>query len=168
MATSPPLVDDDGYMAILAALAILVLVSIASITASRIAGTEVTMAGNETVTQRNFYLAEGAVMEAVDLLDNTADIRSADIKWLERAAGKLDNATVKNYWKLKDDPYAAVAPSVSAADPGGRTLFIAADEGVAQGASMMMGRTTVHEFSLYGRCAWRGVSVVKMGYRAAY
>jgi hypothetical protein len=167
MPRSSPLRNENGYMAILAALALLVLVSIVSITASRIAGTEVTMAGNETVYQRNFYLAEGAVMEAVDRLDNTADLKSAPLAWLERIAGKLDNDTVTDYWKLKDEPGAPVKPAAAAVDTD-HALFIAADEGVAQGASMMMGRTTVHEFSIYGRCAWNGLSVVRVGYRAAY
>ncbi len=167
MPRSSPLHNEEGYMAILAALALLVLLSIVSIAASRIAGTEVTMAGNETVYQRNFYLAEGAVMEAVDRLDHTADLRNAPLAWLERTTGKLDHGTVRDYWKLKDDPIAAVKPSASAVDLD-HALFIAADEGIAQGASMTMGRTTVHEFSIYGRCAWRGASVVKVGYRAAY
>ncbi len=167
MPRSSLLRNNEGYMAILAALALLVLVSIVSIAASHIAGTEITMAGNETVYQRNFYLAEGAVMEAVDRLDHATDLRSSSLTWLERVAGKLDNDTVSDYWKLKDEPGAPVKPVAAAVDSN-HALFIAADEGVAQGASMMMGRTTVHEFSIYGRCAWRGVSVVKVGYRAAY
>lgn len=161
-----PLRNDDGYMAILAALALLVLVSIVSITASRIAGNEITMAGNETIYQRNFYLAEGAVMEAVDLLDHTADLKYAPLTWFERAKDKLNNDTVSNYWKLKDDPVASVKPSAAAVDLD-HTLFIAAHEGAALDASVVMG-PTLHELSIYGRCAWSGVSVVKVGYRAAY
>ncbi len=66
--------SEDGYMALFAALVLLVLVSIIGISASRVANTEIGMARNEVIYHRNFFLAEGAAMEAADRLANTADL----------------------------------------------------------------------------------------------
>jgi Tfp pilus assembly protein PilX len=62
-------------VAIEAALVILTLLAIISFSASRVANNEVTMARNESVHQRNLYLAEGAAMEAVDRLTHTANLK---------------------------------------------------------------------------------------------
>jgi hypothetical protein len=167
MRPAPRLLDQDGTAAIVATLALLTLVGIASFAALRVAGTEAAMAGNETTHQRNFYLAEAAVVEAVDILDNTVDLHGEAIDWLEREPGRLTTDTLSDYWKRIEDPAAGVTPSPSKVDPG-HTLFVAAEEGVAEGASLVMGRSAVHEFSIYGRCAQHGVSVVKVGYRGAY
>jgi Tfp pilus assembly protein PilX len=65
-----PLKNEQGYFLILATIMLLALLTIISIAASNTASTEVQIAGNDTLYQRNLYLAEGAAMEAVDRLQN--------------------------------------------------------------------------------------------------
>jgi len=68
MLPSSFLKNENGYLAIMGALVILTLLTVIGISASRVGITEVTMARNEVVYRRNFYLAEGAALEAADHL----------------------------------------------------------------------------------------------------
>jgi hypothetical protein len=167
MKTPPRLSSEDGYMAIIAALGMLVLLTIVCISISRVASNEITMAGNETVYQRNFYLAEGAMMEAVDLLDNTLDIRGNNIPWLDKAAKSLRIDTVENYWDNATEPTESIIPQASAIDAA-HTLYVAGVEGVAPGYSLDMEKPRIHSFEIYGRCVWNGTAIIKVGYLAPY
>ena len=90
-------------MAIVAALVILTLLAIISFSASRVANNEVTMARNESVHQRNLYLAEGAAMEAVDRLVNTANLKDNVPAWMEKVAGSLDVDTLRKLLERQGD-----------------------------------------------------------------
>jgi Tfp pilus assembly protein PilX len=163
MLKSSPLHSQDGHVAIVAALVILTLLAIISFSASRVANNEVTTARNESVHQRNFYLAEGAAMEAVDRLANTANLKDNVPGWMEKVAGSLDVDTLRSYMNDK----VAVKPQASAVDAN-RTKFVAGLEGVAPGGSLGMHAPTVYILGIYGRCEWNGESIVKIGYRAVY
>jgi Tfp pilus assembly protein PilX len=163
MLKSSPLNSQDGYVAIVAALVILTLLAIISFSASRVANNEVTTARNESVHQRNFYLAEGAAMEAVDRLANTANLKDNVPDWMEKVAGSLEVDTLRSYLNDK----VAVKPQASAVDAN-RTKFVAGLEGVAPGGSLGMHTPTVYILGIYGRCEWNGESIVKIGYRAVY
>ena len=71
--------NEDGYFLILATLMILVLLTILGVAASRTANTEITVAANEMVYQRNFYMAEGALMEAIDGLERLTERAIRDV-----------------------------------------------------------------------------------------
>jgi Tfp pilus assembly protein PilX len=162
MLKSKPLNSQDGHMAIVAALVILTLLTIIGFSASRVANNEVTMSGNESVHQRNLYLAEGAAMEAVDRLANTANLKDNVPAWMEPFAGNLDVDTLRSYL---NDPAKRQASVVDAAN---RVTFVAGLEGVAPGGSMGMNTPTVFILGIYGRCQWNGEAIVKIGYRAVY
>ena len=164
MLKSSPLNSQDGHVAIVAALVILTLLALISFSASRVANNEVTMARNESVQQRNLYLAEGAAMEAVDRLANTANLKQNVPTWMEKVAGSLDVDTLRRYLKGQE----TIKPQASAADVN-RTMFVAGVEGVAPGGSLGMHHpSTVYILGVYGRCQWDGEAIVKIGYRAAY
>jgi len=163
MLKSSPLNSQDGHVAIVAALVILTLLAIISFSASRVANNEVTTARNESVHQRNFYLAEGAAMEAVDRLVNTANLKDNVPDWMEKVAGGLEVDTLRSYLNDKE----AVKPQASAVEAN-RTKFVAGLEGVAPGGSLGMHTPTVFILGIYGRCEWNGESIVKIGYRAVY
>jgi hypothetical protein len=154
--------SQDGHVAILAALVILTLLAIISFSASRVANNEVTLARNESVHQRNLYLAEGAAMEAVDRLVHTANLKDNVPAWMEKTAGSLDVDTLRSYL---NDPAKRQASAVDAAN---RATFVAGVEGVAPGGSLGMNTPTVFILGVYGRCEWDGESIVKIGYRAVY
>jgi len=79
--------NENGYLAIIGALVILSLITVISISASRVANTEVSMARNEVVYQRNFYLAEGAALEAADHLTQYGNLRENTQAWMEMVTG---------------------------------------------------------------------------------
>lgn len=165
----PPLEPESerGYVAILAALAILILLTVIGFSASRIADTESAMARNELIYHRNFYLAEGAAMEAADRLSHAADLKTDMPPWMETSAGALDYSSVRTYFAHASDPSATVIPERSVLEPD-RTLFVAGVEGVAPGEGLDPDRPKIHQIAVYGRCEWEGVSIIKLGYRAAF
>jgi hypothetical protein len=167
MLKSSPLNSQDGHVAIVAALVILTLLTIICFSAARVANNEVTMARNESVHQRNLYLAEGAAMEAVDILANTKNLKDNVPPWMEKAAGRLEFDTLRSYFKDWPKDLAAVKPKASEADAN-RATFVAGLEGVAPGGSLGMHTPTVYILGIYGRCQWDGESIVKIGYRAVY
>jgi Tfp pilus assembly protein PilX len=168
MLRSSPLNSQDGYLAIVAALVILTLLTIIGISASRVANNEVTMARNESIHQRNFYLAEGAAMEAVDLLTHTANLKDNVPAWMEKGAGRLGVDTLRSYLKNAQSDTQTVIPQASAAADANRATFVAGVEGVAPGGSLGMHVPTVYILGIYGRCEWNGESIVKIGYRVVY
>ena len=165
MLKSSPLNSQDGHVAIVAALVILTLLTIICFSAARVANNEVTMARNESVHQRNFYLAEGAAMEAADRLTHTANLKDNVPAWMEKDAGSIDvDTTLRSYLSGKE----TVKPLPSAVDDANRATVVAGVEGVAPGGSLGMHAPTIYILGIYGRCQWDGESIVKIGYRAAY
>jgi len=159
--------NESGSLAIIGALVILILISVISISASRVANTEIFLARNEVVYQRNFYLAEGAALEAADHLTQYGNLRENTQAWMEMVTGDLDPDNVKYYWDNTVVSGDTVIPEPSEVDPS-HTLFIIGHEGTAKGFSLDMDKPTVHAIAIYGRCEWDGVSIIKMGYQAAY
>jgi len=159
--------NESGSWPLSGALVILILISVISISASRVANTEIFLARNEVVYQRNFYLAEGAALEAADHLTQYGNLRENTQAWMEMVTGDLDTDNVKYYWDNTVVSGDTVIPEPSEVDPS-HTLFIIGHEGTAKGFSLDMDKPTVHAIAIYGRCEWDGVSIIKMGYQAAY
>jgi hypothetical protein len=155
--------SEDGYVALFAALVLLVLISIIGISASRVANTEISMARNELIYQRNFFLAEGAAMEATDRLANTDDLKNNMPNWMETAAGALDYTNLRAYFSHAHAP----VPQASELDLN-RTLYVGGVDGTAPGEGLDPDRPKIRAISVYGRCEWDGVSIIKIGYRTAY
>ncbi len=170
--SSPALKSQDGYMAIFAALVILVLITIIGFSASRVANTEVTMSRNEIIYHRNFYIAEGAAIEAADQLDHIANLRTDMPDWVETVIAGLTVENVREYFK---DPSirnhlltSSTVPFQESHVDENRALYVAGVEGIAPGESLDPDKPKIHNISIYGRCEWEGVSIVRVGYRAAY
>ena len=165
--TSQTLNNENGYMAIMASLMILALLTILGVVASKSANTEVLMSGNEIRYQRNFYRAEGAAMEAADILQNADNLAENLPNWIDPFIGKLSLETLSEYWDNSFEDGDTVIPQSSAVDTN-HTLFIAGSEGIAPGGSLGMDKPTVHSLAIYGRCEWDGVTTIKVGYLVAY
>lgn len=159
--------NEDGYLTIVAALVILALLTVIGISASRVASTEATMARNEAVYKRNFYLAEGAALEAADRLAKHGNLNDNPEAWMEMVTGNLDIDNLKYYWDNSVASGDSVIPEPSKADLG-HTHFLVGHDGVAHGSSLDMSKPTIHAIAVYGRCVWEGTAIIKMGYRAAY
>ena len=159
--------NENGYMAILASLMILALLTILGVAASKSANTEVLMSGNEIRYQRNFYRAEGAAMEATDILQNAANLAENLPVWIEPFIGKLTLDNVSDYWDNSTPDGDTVIPQPSSVDAN-HTLFLAGSESIGSGESLDASKPTVHSMAIYGRCEWDGVTTIKVGYKIAY
>ena len=151
--------NQDGYFLILATLMILVLLTILGVAASRTSNTEITLAANEMVYQRNFYMAEGALMEAIDNLASTNDLLNDPPPWFESSAGDLTEESVAEYWDTIAEE--------SSVDDTGNTRFVAGLEGYGQG-SLDVDKMTIVAIGVYGRCQRKGETTVKVGFLKAH
>jgi hypothetical protein len=166
--TKAILKNEDGAVIIFIAILILALLSIISIAASNTANIEVLIAGNEYGYKQNFYLAEGAALEAVDKMEAISDPYDTPPVWLEKIMRALKDDNLNDYWVKLEDPDATNAvPEASSADQG-NTHFMAGAEGIIGGASLGMDSPSVHGYAIYGRCENNGVVSIKVGYRKAF
>jgi Tfp pilus assembly protein PilX len=155
--------NEDGYFLIISTMMLLALITIISVAASNTARTEVQVAGNNLVYQRNLYLAEGAAMQAVDELQNATNPRDPDeVPFLEPALKAVDDENFKTEWAEKSQ---SVKTSL---DSSGKTSFRAGYEGTPPGYSLGLGKPKVHGFVIYGRTEKQGVTTIKIGYRRAF
>jgi Tfp pilus assembly protein PilX len=155
-----PLKNEQGNFLILATIMLLALLTIISIAATNTASTEVQIAGNDMVYQRNLYLAEGAAMEAVDRLQNDPDPRG--LPFVESGIQTIDDQNFTDNWETKSQ---AITTTI---DASGKTRFRAGYAGTPAGYSLGIGKPRVHEFAVYGRTEKQGVTTIKIGYRKAF
>jgi Tfp pilus assembly protein PilX len=152
--------NEQGYFLILATIMLLALVTIISIAATNTANTEVQIAGNDTVYQRNVYLAEGAALEAVDRLQNDPNPRG--LPFVEAGIQAINDDNFTEDW---EDNSQAVT---TAMDAGENTRFRVGYEGTPTGYSLGIGSTRMHEFAVYGRTERQGITTIKIGYRRSF
>ena len=155
-----PLKNEQGNFLILATIMLLALLTIISIAATNTANTEVQIAGNDTVYQRNLYLAEGAAMEAIDRLQNDPDPRG--LPFVEAGIQTIDDQNFTDNWETKSQ---AITTTI---DASGKTGFRAGYAGTPAGYALGIGKPRVHEFAVYGRTEKQGVTTIKIGYRKAF
>lgn len=162
--------NENGAVIIFVAMLMLALLSIISIAASNTANIEVLIAGNEYGYKQNFYQAEGAAMEAVDILESIPHLIDSPPTWLEKTRKALTNANLNSYWQTlrTTTTSSSTVPGSSSLDPGS-THYIAGAEGIAaDGHSLGLGSPSVHEYAIYGRCEKNGVVSIKVGYRKGF
>ena len=95
---------------------LLALLTIISVAASKTANTEISIAANEYVYQRSFYNAEGAIMEAVDVLEGSANALENPPPWMGLDEEVINDSTVFTFWEdsVKTN---GVVPQASVIDP---------------------------------------------------
>ena len=155
-----PIQNEDGYFLIISTMMLLALITIISVAASNTARTEVQVAGNNLIYQRNLYLAEGAAMQAVDVLENDPNPRG--LPFVDPGLKAINDENFKNEWLDNS------LPVTSGLDSSEKTRFRAGYEGTPPGYSLGLGKPKVHGFAVYGRTEKQGVTTVKIGYRRAF
>jgi len=155
-----PIKNEDGYFLIISTMMLLALITIISVAASNTARTEVQVAGNNLTYQRNLYLAEGAAMQAIDVLENDSNPR--ELPFVEPGLKTIDDENFKDDWEAHSQ---AVATGM---DDSGKTRFRVGYEGTPPGYSLGLGKPKVHGFAVYGRTEKQGITTVKIGYRRAF
>lgn len=165
--TTSILKNENGAVVIVAAILVLALLTIIGIASLNISNTEVRIAAQESVYLRNFYNAEGATMETIELLENISNPKSAGLSWLDPNIGGITGADILNkaFWQSGNG---SVTPQQSAALAD--TRFLAVSEGVVSGTSLAMSSSKVHAYTIYGRAAPpnRGETIIQIGYLKAF
>ena len=146
-------------------LALLVIISIA---ASKTANIEVRIAGNEVLYHNNFYCAEGAVLETVDMMEALESVDVDAIDWLMNETDTVsEDSYLYGYWTdgdREDDDASPASATVCAEHTESMTVH----HGVLAGNSLDMSKPTRHAYSIYGYSHHRGAVMIKVGYSKAF
>lgn len=158
---------NENGMVLVAAILILVLLTIVGVVSTNISNTEIKTAFNEILYQQNLYRAEGATMEAVELLDGVADPKTNPPSWLEPDLDQITNADINDnaFWQ---SGLSETMPQASSSVDD--TNFVVVSEGIVSGTSLGMGSSKVHAYSVFGRSAPpnRGATIIEIGYLKAF
>lgn len=163
------ILKDERGVVIITALMILVLLTIIGIASTTISNTESKIATNQAVYQQNFYQAEGATMEAVEVMEGLANPKTAAPGWLWASLNTFteDNLNDTTFWDgTMMGADAVPEPSAALSD----TTFVVVSGGIVEGESLDIGSTKIHRYAIYGRCAppRRGATTVEIGYLKAF
>lgn len=154
--------DEDGTVLVVALL-ILVFLTLIGITISATTEVEIQIAGNDRLYKDNLYTVEAATMEAAQMMEEFVSLDPSAHPFIK----PLGSVTVDD---IRDDTYWPGNGQASTVD--GNTSFIAVEEGVAEGTTLDMTKTTLRSYSIYGRRydtarPNKGRGIVRVGYRKA-
>lgn len=163
--------NENGSVMVLALL-MLALLSIMGVSATTTSTIELQIAANDKNYKQNFYKAEGGSMEAATRLENETDTTIL----IERTPAYLNaydssvDMTQSSNWDYDDaggDDNAETADAI--VDSNGTTYFSIIDIGIADGSSLSLGGTNLHEYAIYGLYKnTDGESLVEVGYRKRF
>lgn len=157
-------------------LMVLVILTVVGIAASNRSSTELKVVTTQLQYHRNFNLAEGAAMEAFDLLEGIANPEASPPNWLEPILRRLGEDNLRtDYLSKVSIPTGQIncpgnnapCPRAATVEPAS-TVFIVSDEGVALGHSLDMSKSTLHMYGIYGHSESEGFTTIKIGYRKAF
>ena len=163
---STPRVFQNQHGAVLyGVLMVLLLLTLIGITSTKVSNTEVQISTNELIYQQNFYRAEGATMEAAELLEAIPDPGKTTETWLDKVVHDVTDSTIRT-WAFEGSHTPQASASAALTD----TSFIALSEGVAKGSSLDLESSKVHGYAIYGRSAppQRGATTIQLGYLKAF
>jgi Tfp pilus assembly protein PilX len=149
---------------VIVALVLLVLVTLMGVSITQITSVEMRVAANERDYKRVFYLAEAAVMEALQRLENAepVDLKTSTttLAWLHDGDTNLEN---RENMKNTDSISAA-----STFDPD--TYFAVTARGITGGSSLSMTTSSrLYSFDAYGYSEkQRGRAHIVGGYKRRF
>ena len=162
--------NQDGSVLVVT-MVVLVLLTIFGISATNTSTIEVLIARNDYDYKRGFYLAEAAINEAGQRIENASKAELQDrsftaLTWLKQTGTDMTDIANFDYDGTGGDDN-AIASTV---DPEGKTYAAALEEQIATGASMdMTAQTQVYEYSLYGlNQSPRATVHIQAGYRRRF
>jgi Tfp pilus assembly protein PilX len=163
--------DEDGSVMILALL-MLAILSIMGVSATTTSTIEVQIAANDKNHKQNFYKAEGGAMEAATRLENETSTtvlidRTPAYMNAYNASVDMTQSSLWDYDDADGDDNAETAHNNI--DPNGTTYFSIVHIGIADGSSLSLGGTNLHEYAIYGlHKSTGGESLVEVGYRKRF
>jgi hypothetical protein len=162
--------NDNGAMMLIITMMILAMLTIISFAGTRTSSTEVMIASNEYMHQQNFYWAEGAAIEAIDIMENIDEVIVGAHPWMATHEGVLNyDDEIFEYWDANidgDDPNEAVP--VAGSIGSGNSGYIAVHHGVLAGDTLDISKPSKHHFSVYGKSQNKGLVMIGMAYAKAF
>jgi hypothetical protein len=162
--------NEEGSV-IIAAVMVLVLLTIVGIASTNTSNTEIKIATHELIYQRNFYAAEAATLEALDYMENEPDPTAAAPDFLWNNPGTFTDPFAPELW----DQNMTTKPADASISPAYAeyTRYLVVHEGIpAGGGSILTNKGAIHEYTIYGRSSSdrnrKGASTVEIGYRKAF
>ncbi len=147
---------------LIVALIMLVVLTLLGISITKTSELETQIAGNERIYRQDLYAAEAAALIGAQTLANTSNLEDNPPSWVFPFPSGVTDSNITN----DTDPIWTNAQSVTGVP---NSSFLVVGEGVANFASLDMTRSTVYQYTIYGRYLdSRGRSIVKVGYRMAY
>ena len=163
--------NEDGSI-IIAALLVLVLLTIVGIASTNTSNTEIQIASHTTAYRQNLYRAEGATIEAATLLEGESDPILEPPDWLESDVDLITDQNIRDWDNLGNIAEEKIGVSTLSIEIDGEddTQYIGVYTGIVSGNTMHMGSSTIHGYRIYGRCSppQRGTAVVQIGYLMAF
>lgn len=160
--------QDESGSIMLMVLLILSLVTVLGLSSSKTTWIEMNISNNQTVHKLNFYQAEGAINEGMQILEDT-DLKNNTFAWVQPKESTLltpgdnGNEVVNVYSDDIWDDNSQGSQSLPTAQ------MMSAYRGTAPGYSLTTGQSTVYLYDVYGRSQQNnGLSIIKMSYRKAY
>jgi Tfp pilus assembly protein PilX len=158
-------IKENGSVLIVA-LVLLVLLTLMGISATMNTDIELQIAGNELIARANFYRAEAAAMENIQVLDNEGEqiIEVGEYDWLhlEGDLPNTDDITDAANWTNVYSEISATADSKN--DQRYLTVF----EGVIAGDSLDMTRSRIYTYRIVGSNRNNGLSIIEMGFKKPF
>lgn len=152
---------DETGAAIVLTMIMLILLTFLGIAATTISMIEVQCAANDKIFKQGFYLAESAVMEAAQRIENAPvdTLRSGSISWICTQPAMFAD--------IGSSGWSGSASSCSSLDNHAR--YAAVYQGVAAGSSLGMGGSRLHSYLILGRYGGqKGLCLVEAGYRKRF
>ena len=169
---TPMILSKDGN-ALIVSLILLVLLTLIGLSASRISSVDIQVAGNNKIYKQNFYTAEAAVMEAIQIMDVTDISESVAPSWLAKPTAEggvsLSETDIRDEDKWESGFTGVATAKVSSVTPDSAKYLAVARGVVKGGESLEIARTKIYEYEVYGRCDRNnGTSIIEVGYRKAF
>ena len=162
--------NEEGSVLVITLL-MLAFMSILGVSSTTTSTIEVQIAGNDRAFKQNFYKAEAGAMEAALTLENETDTaltnRTPIYLTLFDSDEDMTQSSNWDYDGVGGDDTADTADANI--DPDGTTYFAVVDVGIAEGSSLSLGSTNLHEYAIYGLYkSTDGESLVEVGYRRRF
>ena len=182
------ILNNEGGAVIIAALMVLVLLTIIGIASNNVSNTEVKIATHEAIHQQNLYQAEGATLLALEEMEELDNPKVTDPSWLWQStdsdsvftAFEADMALEGALWNGDSFEYEVEGtittlmpdstPETVAGELFSDSRYFVVYRGVLPKEPLEIGVTKRYRFDIYGRCAPRnrGAVAVEIGYIKAF
>jgi type II secretory pathway pseudopilin PulG len=183
-----PILNNEEGAVIIAALMVLVLLTIIGIASTNVSNTEVKIATHELIHQQNLYQAEGATLLALVEMEKLDNPKLTDPTWLWQSTDADSVFTVfEPEMAYNDDLWNGDAfeyevegtmttvmpdstPETVAGELFSDSRYFVVYRGVLPKEPLEIGVTKRYRFDIYGRCAPRnrGAVAVEIGYIKAF